>query len=104
MMVMTEFVPEDHVRRARDRLRRLKQTTSVPKYISEFRNCIITINDMSAGERFDRFLQGLKPDVHLGVLKTQASEFEEVARIALLVDSALWSLNALSNSSIVIGC
>lgn len=97
-MILSEFVPEDHVRRARDRLRRLKQTSSVSKYIAEFRNCVLMINDVSAGERFDRFVQGLKKEVRLEVLKSQASEFEEATRIALRVDSALWSQNDFRTS------
>ena len=33
-----EFVPSDFVQRARDKLRKLRQTTSVAKYLGEFRN------------------------------------------------------------------
>lgn len=91
MLVLNEFVPADHVRRARDKLRRLRQTSSVSKYLADFRNCILMIDDMSEGERFDRFVQGLKHEVRLEILKTQVSEFEEAARIALRVDSAIWS-------------
>lgn len=73
MLVLNEFVPADHIRRTLDRLRRLKQTTSVSEYLAEFRNCLLMINDMSEGERFDRFVQGLKHEVCLGVVKTQAA-------------------------------
>lgn len=93
-LVLNEFVPVDHNRRARDKLRRLKQNSSVSKYLSEFRNCILTVNDMSDGERFDRFVQGLKNEVKLEVLKSQASNFEDAAKIALRIDSALWSSTA----------
>lgn len=91
IMVLNEFVPSDHVRRARDKLRRLRQTASVSKYLSEFRNCILTISDISEGELLDRFIQGLKSEVKIEVLKTQAANFEDATKVALRVDSALWS-------------
>lgn len=71
-IVLNEFVPADHVRRSRDRLRRLKQTTSFSKYLADFRNCSLMVSDMLDGERFDRFVQGLKHEVRLELLKTQA--------------------------------
>lgn len=90
-LLLQEFVPHDHERRARDKLRRLKQTQSVSKYLSEFRNSTLMISDVSAGEMFDRFVQGLKREIRVEVLKSQCSTFEEAAKIALRVDSALWS-------------
>lgn len=91
MMVLNECVPADHIKLAPDRLRRLKQTTSVSKYPAELRNCILMINDTWEGERFHRFAQGLKYEVCLEVLRTQASDLEEATRIALRIRSALWS-------------
>lgn len=90
-LVVNEFIPNDHERRARDKLRRLKQTLSVSKYLSECRNCTLGINDISDGEKFDRFVQGLKKDIRVEVLKSQCSTFDEAANIALRIDSALWS-------------
>lgn len=78
-----EFVPEDHVRRARDRLRKLKQSFSVSKYLSEFRNVIITIPDMSEGEKWDKFCSGLKHEVRIEVIESAATTFEDAAKIAL---------------------
>lgn len=90
-LVLQEFVPSDHQTRARDKLRRLKQTHSVSKYLSEFRNCVLTIADISGGEKFDRFVHGLKKEIRVEVLKSQCSTFDEAATVALRVDSALWS-------------
>lgn len=58
--IRAEFVPDDHIRRARDRLRKLKQTTSVSKFLSEFRNVTLTIPDMADGEEWDKFCFGMK--------------------------------------------
>jgi Retrotransposon gag protein len=42
-VLRAEFIPQDHVRRARDKLRKLRQRTFVTAYISEFRNLVLTI-------------------------------------------------------------
>ena len=89
--VVKAFVPEDHIRRARDRLRKLRQTSSVWKYLSDFRNIVLTIPDVTEGEKWDKFCSGLKPEIRLEVMKTTVTGFEEATKIALRVDSALWS-------------
>jgi len=89
--VIREFVPEDHVRRARDKLRRLTQTTSVSKYLADFRNVVLTVPDITDSEKWDKFCAGLKYEVRLEVMKSAVTSFEDAARIALRVDSALWN-------------
>ena len=74
--IRTEFIPVDYVRRTRDRLRRLKQKTSVPKYRSDFSNIILTLPDVTEGEQFDNFINGLKSEVRLEGLKSTASTIE----------------------------
>lgn len=88
--LLAEFIPVDHTRRARDKLRKLKQTSSVERYLSEYRNITLMINDMSEGEKVDRFVDGLKYKVRVELLKLNCSSFEECARVALNVDSAIW--------------
>lgn len=44
---------------------------------------------MSVGELMDRFVQGLKKEIILEVLRTQFSFFEDAAKIVLRADSAL---------------
>ena len=96
--VVKEFVLEDHVRRARDRLRKLQQTTSVSKYLAEFRNIVLNIPDISNGEKWDRFCDGLKYEVRLEVMKSTLTSFEETAKIALRVDSAFWILGGAAGA------
>lgn len=48
------------------------------------------IGEMHEGENIDRFVDGLKYNVRVEVLKSNCSTFEECARVALNVDSALW--------------
>lgn len=89
--VVSEFVPEDHVRRARDKLRKMRQTTSVSKYLSDFRNVVLTIPGITDGEKWDKFCAGLKYEVRLEVMKSAVTDFDEAAKVALRVDSAIWS-------------
>lgn len=43
LALRNEFLPDDHVRRARDRLGRSTQSASVAKYIGEYRTNILTV-------------------------------------------------------------
>jgi hypothetical protein len=96
--VRSEFIPQDHIRRSRDRLRKLRQRTSLVSYISEFRNIALTISGITEDEQFDRFCEGLKPEIKLEVQKSNAASFEAAARIALNVDSAYYGMQL--NSSV----
>lgn len=89
--IIQEFVPADHIRRSREKLRKLHQSTSVAKYLSDFRNIALTIPNMTDGEKWDKFCTGLKFDVKIEVMKSAVTEFEEAAKIALRVDGALWA-------------
>lgn len=86
----SKFVPVDNAHRARDKLRRLKQKTLVEKFLYEFRNTILLIDSMSEGKKIDRFVDGLKFEVKVEVLKAGPGSFEESARIVLNVDGAIW--------------
>lgn len=87
--VRNEFIAQDSVRRARDRLRSLFQKASVSSYLNQFRNIIIAIPGMNEGEKLDRFCAGLKPQVRLEVLKANPETLNEASQIALNVDNAL---------------
>ena len=97
--VKDEFIPQDNIRRVRDRLRNLVQKTSVVHYVESFRNLVIEIPTMSEDEKVDKFISGLKPAVRLEVLKSGAQTLDEVTRIALSVDSAMFNFGMFSGSS-----
>eukprot|EP00171_Calliarthron_tuberculosum_P008642 IDg8642t1 len=65
LALKNEFVPAGHVRQARDKLRRLKQSRSVSRYLSSFRNVILTIPDITEGEKMDKFVDGLKDELRI---------------------------------------
>ena len=88
--VRAEFVPQDSMRRSRDRLRRLVQRASVSSYLNEFRNLVLNIPNMTEDEKLDKFCAGLKPEIRLEVLKSGPVTVDNAARIALNVDSALF--------------
>ena len=95
--LVQEFVPYDSVQRSRDKLRRLVQRTSVSTYLSEFRNTIIAVPGMNEGEKVDRFVQGLKPQVRLEVMKAGVQSMKAASRIALNVDSAIFGSRMFQN-------
>ena len=84
--VVTEFVPEGHIRRARDCLRKPKQAKSISTYLSEFQNFILNVPDITDGEKREKFCAGLKPEIRLEVMKTTITGFQEASKIALRVD------------------
>lgn len=84
--LLTEFIPEDHIRMARYRLRDCRQKGSAAKCISEYRNIILAVPDISEGEKFDRFVDGLKQNVRMEVLKSAVATFEGETKVALSVD------------------
>ena len=65
LCIETEFVPKDSIVRARDRLNKIKQTTSVAIYLADFRNIVIDIPGISESEKLARFIEGLKPHILL---------------------------------------
>ena len=58
-------------------------------YLTEFRNLTLTITGMNEEEKVNRFIQGLKPQVRLEVLKSNARTMNDTSRTALNVESAL---------------
>lgn len=101
--VIREFVPSDHAKRARDKLRKLKQTRTVVRYLSDFRNIILTIPGMQEDEKVDRIIEGLKFNIRVEVLKAQADTLDECARVALNIDSAIWRAGTVGHSSALDG-
>lgn len=94
-------MPEYHVRRAQDRLRRLKQTGSVAKYLSEFRNIVLTVPDITNNKKRDQIFSVLRYEVPLEVMKSTVSSFEATTKIALRVYSALISASGeLDNTQV----
>lgn len=97
-LIQDEFIPKDHMMRARENLLRLRQLTSTPKYLEDFRNITLRISDMAESEMFDKFVDGLKRDVKIEVMKSTVGAFEHAAQVALRVDCALWSASRIDRA------
>ena len=54
---------------------------------------------MNDGEKLDRFLFGLKPNIRVEVLKSDPRSFDEAAHKALCIDSAMFSIRKFNNYS-----
>lgn len=93
------FIPRDHSKRVRDRIRNLKQPRSVAKYLDNFLDIVFTINGMQEDEKIDRFIHGLKQHVRIEVLKRQAEPLDESTRIAFNVNSAIWRASGFSHEN-----
>ena len=87
-----EFIPLDHIRRARNYLSRLRQISSVSVNLSQFRNATIPITGIIDDEKLDLFLFGLKTDIQVEVLKADPKTFDDAAYKALCIDSAMFSV------------
>lgn len=48
------------------------------------------ISDINEGKKLDHFVDGLKYNVKVEVLKSSCSSLKECAGIALNIDSAIW--------------
>ncbi len=60
------------------------------RIVAEFRSIAIGIPDISQGEKLDRFIEGLKRDTKLEVLKANVGSFEQAVHVALNMDRALF--------------
>lgn len=73
--MLAECFPSDHVRRARDKVRKLSHNTSVSKFLAEFKNIVLRITGMTDEEKFDRFCSGLEYEIRVEVLKSGVYSF-----------------------------
>ena len=80
------FYPIDPVKRARDQLHDLKQTTSVRDYTASFRHLIAIISSISEDEKLDRYIRGLKTRTRGEVELKEPESFDEACRLAEMID------------------
>lgn len=76
-----EFIPADSDRRARDKLRKLYQRASVAAYLSTSCNILLTILGVMADDTMGRFVEVLKPDTKLEVLKANLETLKMTGKL-----------------------
>lgn len=92
-----EFQVISPVREARDRLAACRQTGSVAAYISAFRSIAVEIPDLSAAEKFDRFVRGLKPAIQREVDMRAVTDFDTAATVAERYDAHTYRAEVRTN-------
>ena len=77
----------DDVKLARDRLRSLRQRTSVAAFYAEFSRAIFQIPGITEEEKMDRFFAGLKPALQREIVLREPPTFAELTKMASKLDS-----------------
>lgn len=86
-LLISAFQPVNPSETARDRLARLRQTTSVRAYVAIFRTVCLLIPTITEDEKKDRFIRGLKPKI-MNELRIKPPEtFEDTVKMAVRLDS-----------------
>ena len=89
-----QFVPMNSEQDVRDRLRRLKQLSSVEKYVDLFRKTLEEAPDMDELEKKSFFIYGLKEKIQLEVRVKNLGNvltFNELELLALELDHIIFS-------------
>lgn len=90
----SQFAPLNSEQDVRDRLRRLKQMTSVEKYSELYRKILEEAPEIGGEEKKSFFIQGLKEKIQLEVrVRNMGNElsFNEIERLALELDHIIFS-------------
>jgi hypothetical protein len=75
--------PPYNIRKYRDDLAQLKQRNqSVVHYIDQFRSICLKIPDISTGEMFERFLEGIRPEIRVAILQQTLNDLNTAYRVA----------------------
>ncbi len=82
-----QFQPVNVERAARDRLAGLVQQRSVQDYVTHFRTLCLQIRGISADEKLDRFIRGLKPAVQREVQIRDPTTFDIAIQVAERIDA-----------------
>lgn len=86
----SRFKPADDAETARDRLAVLTQKGSAMAYTEMFLSLSAQIKDLSDAERKDRYMRGLKSNVHFQVKLGKHTNFDEMVHAALTIDNMLF--------------
>ena len=86
----------DDVKLARDRLRSLRQRTSVAGYYADFTRAIFQIPGITEEEKMDRFLSGLKPALQKEIALREPTTFADLTKMASKLDTVLYSADRRS--------
>lgn len=99
-LLISAFQPVNPSETARDRLARLRQTSSVRTYASLFRTVTLLIPNITDDEKKDRFIRGLKPKILNDVKVKAPPTFDDAVKLAVRLDSLdTWRPSSFSGTS-----
>lgn len=75
---------------ARQRLSKLRQTTSASKYCDAFNACMVDLPNMDEADRIHKFLEGLKTQIRMQVEPRDPQTLDAAMQMAIKVDNLLW--------------
>jgi hypothetical protein len=76
--------PAYKIRKHRDDLAQLKQKNQPgTRYIEQFKSICLKIPSLSNTERFERFLEGVRPEIRIAILQQTFDNLETAYRVAL---------------------
>jgi hypothetical protein len=81
------FMTTTRVEDARERLPSLKQSGWVRGYVNAFQKLAMQIPDMTDGEKFWRFKEGLNAALRKEVTKSECNTYDDAVRLVLRLDS-----------------
>jgi hypothetical protein len=85
--IKSHFMTTTRVEDARERLPSLKQSGWVRGYVSAFQKLAMQIPDMTEGEKFWRFKEGLNVALRKEVTKGECKTYDEAVRLVLRLDA-----------------
>jgi hypothetical protein len=98
-LLISAFQPINPTETARDRLARLRQTSTVRAYASIFRTVTLLIPAITDDEKKDRFIRGLKPKIMNDIKVKAPTTFDEAVKLAVRLDSLdTWRPSGGSNT------
>jgi len=85
--IKSHFMTTTRVEDARERLPSLKQSGWVRGYVNAFQKLVMQIPDMTDGEKFWRFKEGLNVALRKEVTKEECKTYEDAVRLVLRLDA-----------------
>lgn len=75
--LISDYIPDNHVQRARDKILILKDTTSILKYSGNYRTNVFVISIINESEKIGRFVGGSKHWLNVELATKNCDSFEE---------------------------
>lgn len=86
-VICLHLIHPDHHMRARDVLRKCRQTEIVSGFISKCRNAALFVEEISDGENWERFVEAFNPQIAFKERKDKCIAFQEAEKLALRIEA-----------------